>query len=1458
MAASLGRLTLDLVTRISSFTEPLEQAERQAKKSTEAISSSFDQAGASMKKMAASVATVAASYVSLEKIIDVQRNFDKLNASLITSTGSAKNAAVAFSALQDFAKTTPYDLNQSIEAFTKLVNLGLNPSERALRSYGNTSAAMGKDLIDMVEAVADASTGEFERLKAFGITASQNGGKVALTFQGTTKVIENSGKEIEKYLMRIGEVNFADAASNRLKTLDGSISNLQDTFESFLLKVSQSGIGEGVKTGVDAASDALTKLSDNLETTKEVTIVFGAYMVGAAIPATAKYVTGIYDKITAIVANIQAEEAAILTAQRKATAELNAANAEMSAARAAVANAEAKVAADRQVIASEIQRIESSIAQTNAEKALEAQRLRSQITDQGRNATLTRMAELQRVQASMTAELTVLEQRLASTTVAGSAEYVAARTAQTAATERLTVATSANNVAQAASVRTGIGLLGLLGGPVGLGLTVAAVAASYLLLKDNTKDTAQVLDTQGKSVDELVQKWQQLNAVQKDTAISQLTKQVEDLRVKYVTASSDLSAYIGYMEDSGRVSEKVAQQIQQQYQKYLEGKLTADQFYTSVKSINGVSDEQVTKIRNLISTNDAAKTSYMDQKDLLGDLTKKSTENSGALDGQKKSADALSKSTDALSQFQKKQNYTLTEQARVLGLTAENWGKLTKAQQDYAAKVATDVGRQAYITENMKGGKMTREQAEFMASQHESMGVSFYTPLTKAQQQVANKAWWVSGNFTLDANDRKKISGAIAYTAAHSIEAIAKSNGLPEGLLTGLIAQESGGKNLTSKTGATGVWQTTSIYRKEHAKTLSQGNYSDEAYAKAGVDTLLKGYKEFGNWVDAIRSYNGGIAGVKALNAGRISDKVSTKSGYQEFNGVGYLSPKKAKEMRDYSNFVLKYQASANSKSTIDQSLSMPSQADMLAQQTTLAEAQKALDDKKLEINKKYYTQEQQLAQDNKDAIEAINSTLTGSAQTNALAKQAALYQSQLQTLHAQEKEEYNQLHAFETDRITQLQNEYAVKKQLVDADLSKKQPEKDADKATLDRQMQAEIDAVKREEEQQVQSAFEAYLNETEIVVRRYAVERDEIQKNYKLTKETREKLLQANAMGIFSTRNQADNNVGQYEISAREYLLQKKDSASYAAYDLQNQYGSALSGLNSAYANQQSGIQNDPLMDQQQIEQSLLAAHEQYLQAKQALNEQYAEKEKDVLNTQFQNQLSSLSTLVSNTASSWSNMTSIIKDQSGEQSAAYKSMYAVQQAFAIASATISAFQAYSQIMGSPWYLDIISKETAASAVLAMGMANVGMIAAQSIAAFNTGGHVRGAGTETSDSIPAWLSDNEYVFKASTVRSLGVDTLDYINETGKLPIFRAEGGSVGSSSGGVTQKKYISDVSDMAATTSESNSPIKIYVSVDSSGASTTGAGTNEQKQLGTMIGNAVRTVIMQEQRQGGLLAKR
>lgn len=45
--------------------------------------------------------------------------------------------------------------------------------------------------------------------------------------------------------------------------------------------------------------------------------------------------------------------------------------------------------------------------------------------------------------------------------------------------------------------------------------------------------------------------------------------------------------------------------------------------------------------------------------------------------------------------------------------------------------------------------------------------------------------------------------------------------------------------------------------------------------------------------------------------------------------------------------------------------------------------------------------------------------------------------------------------------------------------------------------------------------------------------------------------------------------------------------------------------------------------------------------------------------------------------------------------------------------------------------------------------------------------GHVTGRGSGTSDSIPAMLSNGEYVVKAAAVRNIGVDTLDVINQGG-------------------------------------------------------------------------------------------
>lgn len=82
-----------------------------------------------------------------------------------------------------------------------------------------------------------------------------------------------------------------------------------------------------------------------------------------------------------------------------------------------------------------------------------------------------------------------------------------------------------------------------------------------------------------------------------------------------------------------------------------------------------------------------------------------------------------------------------------------------------------------------------------------------------------------------------------------------------------------------------------------------------------------------------------------------------------------------------------------------------------------------------------------------------------------------------------------------------------------------------------------------------------------------------------------------------------------------------------------------------------------------------------------------------------------------------------------------------------------------------------------AASAAASIGSGGSG--GGSDVGGFATGGHVRGRGTSTSDSILSWLSNNEFVIQARAVRRYGLDFLHAVNSGRfKLPGY-AKGGSV-------------------------------------------------------------------------------
>lgn len=215
-----------------------------------------------LRGLGAAAAGLTAAIAPAAVLLAAQRQYDRMSASLQTITGSAEKAQEAFRLLNALAGEMPFTLDQTVGAFTKLSSLGLTPSEKAIKSYGNTAAAMGKDLSQLIEAVADATTGEFERLKEFGIKTKQEGDKVAFTFRGITTTVNKSAQDIEAYLQKLGEVEFAGAMKNRMDTLDGSILRFQASWNSLLSSMAQSSsLATTVRGYLDTISEGLDDLA---------------------------------------------------------------------------------------------------------------------------------------------------------------------------------------------------------------------------------------------------------------------------------------------------------------------------------------------------------------------------------------------------------------------------------------------------------------------------------------------------------------------------------------------------------------------------------------------------------------------------------------------------------------------------------------------------------------------------------------------------------------------------------------------------------------------------------------------------------------------------------------------------------------------------------------------------------------------------------------------------------------------------------------------------------------------------------------------------------------------------------------------------------------------------------------------------------------------------------------------
>jgi hypothetical protein len=217
--------------------------------------------------MVVSALGAAAGYGFGRAFLTPAAQFERFETILQTTEGSAAAAGRAMAWVGDFASKTPYELAQVTDAFVKLRAYGLDPTGGLLAALGDTSAAMGKDLTAAVEAMADAVTGENERLKEFGIRASKGAGTIAYEFtdraglQRTVRVMAGDRAAIQRALMGIMSERYGGSMDRLSRTWTGVLSNVLDQLTRFAVLVMKSGPFERLKARLQEVLRVLDRLS---------------------------------------------------------------------------------------------------------------------------------------------------------------------------------------------------------------------------------------------------------------------------------------------------------------------------------------------------------------------------------------------------------------------------------------------------------------------------------------------------------------------------------------------------------------------------------------------------------------------------------------------------------------------------------------------------------------------------------------------------------------------------------------------------------------------------------------------------------------------------------------------------------------------------------------------------------------------------------------------------------------------------------------------------------------------------------------------------------------------------------------------------------------------------------------------------------------------------------------------
>ncbi|SFD46429.1 hypothetical protein [Spirosoma endophyticum] len=164
-----------------------------------------------------------------QDVVETTRTFEKYNAILETTLGSAEAGAAAFNMITEFAAKTNFGVEELTDGYIKLANRGLRPGQEELMKLADVANATGKPMGDLVEAINDVNN--TERWNEFGIKVTTEGDKVTMKFKEMTQTVDRTEEGVMSAIEAFGGMEGVMGMTAKISdTLDGQLSNLDDNF----------------------------------------------------------------------------------------------------------------------------------------------------------------------------------------------------------------------------------------------------------------------------------------------------------------------------------------------------------------------------------------------------------------------------------------------------------------------------------------------------------------------------------------------------------------------------------------------------------------------------------------------------------------------------------------------------------------------------------------------------------------------------------------------------------------------------------------------------------------------------------------------------------------------------------------------------------------------------------------------------------------------------------------------------------------------------------------------------------------------------------------------------------------------------------------------------------------------------------------------------------------------------